>query len=488
MALFTDVIFLSLTAFLGLFVVANSSSPGIIARFSNAGFQYIVFESLKSTLKRDVKVPDQSGSFSPAVGSVEYHLTEVVSKLTPNQVTTRINPGTGVTVSIGQMEASIRGKFSYKYTLMYIPTTSNSGNFVLTTSDVSLSVDMTVEMNVDDQPVVDFTNCSASVENIDLKLDASYRPTSFLNIFKGRLEDYLCDAIRNKRNLIEELLNNMKPCLDKACNFRIDLNFVSPLVFGENFIETSHRGELFWKNDTVSAPLEALLFQPLPPSSKMAELYVSSYVLNTALFTMYRSNLLNYMFTKDDLLYECQNALDTSCESNNSLCIGNIFPGEFASSPSASLELGLVTDSPPFISISNASLSIAFSIHANVSVINSDGIVVAMRQLLLRGSFLGFIFINPDALMDFNATDVTFENATFGDTELEIDRFKSEDSDAISRLKSIAIQCVLSKLIAYRQSSLSVTNIGGFHTTNRALKLIENAVAFTFDGFYSNGI
>lgn len=492
------VMFLSWTAFLGLFDVASPSPPpGILVRLTYKGLQTAVdvaSKRLKSRINQGMHVPDMSGSFRPGTGHLEYFLTEVeVKECSLDEVTVRINPGTGVTISIGKIQALIGGKFRYKYTIMYIPTW-NSGTFSVTTSDVSLCVEVTVRMNPDGQPIVDFPSCTASIGNIGLTFEAKHmnwllgRLTKRLkDKMKPTLQDAICDAIRNGRDRIEkELAKNIKPCLDSACNCRIDLCFVSHPVFGENFIETGHRGEVFCKNDTGLAPFEPIPFQPLPLSSKMAELYVSPYVFNTAMRAMHQNELLSYKFTKYDLPDTCPNALDTSCKRSESLCIRNVLPNVFGSFPNASVELYFFTISPPFMSISSDSLSVTIHVHANVSIRNLDGSIIAERLLTLRGSYVALVFINPNASVDFTVTDVNFVNATISDKDTETDLFEIDDSYVISRLQLIAKICILPKIITLRQ--ISVKTVGGFHTANRSLELIPNAFAFTADGFDSNGI
>lgn len=491
------VIFLSWTAFIGLFDVASPSlPPGILVRLPHKGLQTAVdvaSKQLKSRINQGIHVPDMSGSFRPGAGHLEYFLTKVeVKECSLDEVTVRINQGIGVTISVGKIQALIGGKFRYKYTIMYIPTW-NSGTFSVTTSDVSLSVEVTVRMNPYGQPIVNFPSCSASVGNIGLTFEAKHmnwllsRLTKRLkDKMKPTLEDGICDAIRNGRNQIEkEFAKNIKPCLDSGCDFHIDLRFVSHPVFGENFIETTLLGVVFYMNDTRLAPFEALPFQPLPLSSKMADLYVSPYVFNTAMLVLHINDLLSYKFTKYDLPDTCANTLGTSCKSE-SLCIRNILPDVYGSFPNASVELYFFTISPPFMSISNDSLSVTFHVHANVAIRNLEGSVMAVRLLTLRGSFAAMVFINPDDFIDFTVTDVIFVNATSSDKETEIDLFKIDDSYVISHLQLIAKICILPKILTLRQ--MSVKNVGGFHTANRSLELIPNAFAFTADGFDSNGI
>lgn len=502
MKLSASIVFLGWTvaSLLGLFGVATPSSPpGILTRLSSEGLQTVAevgSKWLTGRINKGVDVPDLTGSFSPGVGNVEYSLNEVkVREFSLDQLTVTINKGSGFRVSIGKMKAIIGGKFSYKYTLMYIPSW-NGGTVSLTASDASLSFEVTAGMNpADGLPTFDFRSCSASVENIDLNLQADVA-NWFLNLFTGKikdrvkpmLKDAICDKIKNGQNMIAtEVAKNIKPCLGSSCNFRIDLHFVSPPVFGENFTETAHRGEIFWQDDTQPAPYEAPPFQPLPPSSKMADLYVNAYAVNTAMYAMHKHNVLSYKFTKHDLPDSCPNALDTSCE-NKSLCIGNIFPSIFGHFPNASVELDFVTTSPPFLSISTGRFSIAFSVLTNVLVRNSDEAIMAVKQLVLTGSIAASISINEDALISFADTEVVFVNASISDKEKEADLFKSHDSDAIGRLQVIAKECVLPKLIAFRQSMLSVTNVGGFHTRNRDIQLIPNATVLTSDGYFANGI
>jgi len=488
MKLFAVVILLSWPTVSSLRPVVGPP-PGVLVRISERGIQYAakkIMEWVDLKIDPGMRFSDMKGTFKPAIGKIDYVMTDIKAKnFNWYDLSGDIVPGVGFRISFHRISVTISGNFKLNYTAAITGTTSNSGTFTLGLSDVSLYVNATVGMGDGGLPTVDFPGCSASIGNIDLDFKferfnwaAGYFKENIKSAIKPTLIDGIRKAVRNGPNLMmPEIANNIKPCLDKSCYFLIDLRFTSPPVFGKGFVETAHQGQIFWKSDSSQAPFKAQPFEHLPPSLKMADLYVNTYVMNTLLYAVYQNDLLSYEFTKEDIPPEFRFLVNTSCQS---FCIGTIFKDVFGPYPAQTVELDAVATKVPVLNVyDNNAYSVSFAGNVTIQIRNSAGIVTTLGVLTLDGSVVGSALINSEGRVVFIVNQILFASASISDKE-----GKGGNNDVTDMLRSAATNNLLPKLNEFGQNGFSILSIGKMSANRASLKMIQNAFVLMTDVIY----
>lgn len=416
-------------------------------------------------------------------------MTEIVARdFNWYEVNGGIIPGVGVSASFHRISVSVNGKFEYVYTVASIPT-KNSGTLSVTISDVSLYVNATAGMAAGGRPTVDFPGCSASIGNINIKFKAAtvnWILQLFTDTIKANMKPILtgaiCKAVKDGRYLIvKQIANYIKPCLDRSCYFLIDLRFVSPPVFGKGFIEAAYQGEIFWKSDKRLAPFKALPFRRLEVSSKMADLYVNAYVLNTLLYAVHQNDLLSYEFTRNDLPRGYHYVMNTSCDSES--CIGNLLPSIFSRHPAATVELDVIATKSPFLNISDKGCSIALGGNIKIQIRNSTGSVTTLAVLTLEGYAEMSVTINSRGKVAFKVKDFVFTSARISDKETKGKIRLGKDVAKVLRLATG--KYVLPKLNEIGKKGLSILHFGKLSASSSFLMPIQNAFLLSTDVTYS---
>lgn len=492
MKLFAVVIFLSWTAVSFPRALAQPP-PGILVRLSERGIQYAakkIMDWVDFKIDPGMRFSDQKGAFQLKFGNVEYLMSEIVARdFNWYEVNGGIIPGVGVSASFHRISVSISGKFEYVYTVASIPT-SNSGTLSVTISDVSLYVNATAGMAAGGKPTVDFPGCSASIGNMDIKFETATVVNWILELFKDTIKanmkpiltGAICKAVKDGRYLIEkQIANYTKPCLDRSCHFLIDLRFVSPPVFGKGFIEAAFQGQIFWKSDKRLAPFKALPFRRLQVSSKMADLYVNAYVLNTLLYAVHQNDLLSYEFTRNDLPRGYHYLMNTSCTSNS--CIGKLLPDIFSRHPEATVELDVIATKSPFLNISDKGCSIALGGNIKIQIRNSTGSVTTLGVLALEGYAEMSVSINSQGKVAFKVKEFEFTSARISDKETNGKIRLGKNVAEV--LRSATGKYVLPKLNEIGKKGLSILHFGKLSANSSFLMLVQNAFVLTTDVTYS---
>ena len=290
-------------------ITSGEVNPGLRLRLSQNGLNYagnVAIDKLSAKV-RGARLPDQSGKKRLKVGKVSYSITGMaVTRF--NRPTSRIviNPGKGLTWSTAGTDATISGNWRYKYKLGFIRIRDH-GRFSVSVSGLDFSVSVTLGVDRGGRPTLTSTGCTSRVGRVRVKFHGG---RSWLyNLFRKFIERPL------KRQLQSKICKLAREEIDKKGRGELStLNVLAPLgkqmvldyrltkapVFGSGYLESCHKGEVFWKADPRRRP--PFLPAPLPMSiampSKMVYIWASDHVINSLSYAAFRHGLLQHNLRK----------------------------------------------------------------------------------------------------------------------------------------------------------------------------------------------
>ena len=79
----------------------------------------------------------------------------------------------------------------------------------------------------------------------------------------------------------------------------LDCRLISAPVFGSGYVESYHKGEIYWKTDPTKQPT----FTPAPfpqttPAAKTVYIWASDFVVNSMSFAVFTHGMLQYNLTR----------------------------------------------------------------------------------------------------------------------------------------------------------------------------------------------
>lgn len=431
-------------------------SPGVALRVNQNLFDYAANvgpQLVKEQVNRQpLLVPDHNGSLPMSVCEINYYLTNIkVKKLTGAKVTAKIIPDVGIDLCIENAEAFATGKFLFTYTMMWIPST-NGGSFDITLSGIRVLVKLTAGMDSTGSPIVDVTDCSATIERSKLNLNA-YSSNWILGMFTGSiesavkptLEKEICESVKKNRAKITQLVaQNTKLPITKSKTLYMDLGLISAPKFGEGFIETKHRGEVTWANDTRRVKYLPSRFLSIPESQKMISFYASKYTINTYLYAIFNNKGLSYRFTRKDLLQKNKGCLDTDSK-NSPVCISTMIPGLSEAHPGATVELVLTATGVPILDISKGDSIATHETKITMDVRGANGKLTTIGEFLTKGTLTGAPYVKGGTL-HLNVTSIRLKKASLDD-KVEPSPELKKLKDPLDTLQKIIDQLVLPRLV-----------------------------------------
>ncbi len=228
------------------------------------------------------------------------------------------------------------------------------GSFKLKIYGVSLTIGITLGEDSTGRPTITATSCSGDVGKVDIKFDHSI--SWLLNLFRDSIESSMKEQIKKKlcsyaneavNKDAQQALAKVKLETNLGKVGLLDYSLVTPPVFGNGYIETSHKGEVYWISGKQEAPFTPAPFPALQNNTKMAYFFISDYLVNSAAWQMQNHGLIIHNLTKSDFDLDQKYRLNTTCSGSfTKACIGN-FIVKLQDFVNSSVEIVMYTTEAP---------------------------------------------------------------------------------------------------------------------------------------------
>lgn len=342
-----------------LLVSSQAKNPGIRFRVTDNGLQYVdsvAIQILEEKVKTAI-IPDISGDAGTPIGHISYSLKSIhFNSLSITSSTLKTDATVGLQFQIYGASTSLSGNWHYRRDAW--PHISGGDTFDLEVSGITVTLAAKLGVDSAGHPSISSAGCSCSVGSVKIHFHGG---ASWLyNLFdhyidgkiKGMLQDKLCaetsDVIDNNA---EKALATFP--VQKQIGKYADINY--SLVSSPNFTETF--ADYFIKGEFVSAisPEEAPFSpSPLPfdsESDKMAYIWITDYVVNTAGLVYQDAGVLNKTIIPSMLPPNFSYPLNTNT-------FKLIIPKLYALYPNRPMKLEAYSTTRPQISTTSAGVSL----------------------------------------------------------------------------------------------------------------------------------
>jgi len=373
-----------LGCFLLLSIAAATTNPGLKLRLSQKGLDYgasVAIDQLSGKVAGQ-SIPDQSGESKVAIGKVKYWVTgmKVTSFNKPSSRVT-VAPKTGLTWSVTGISAKLHGDWRYEFKKAFIKI-KDHGSFDV---DITASITVSVTLGKDGtgHPTIRTTNCNSDISHLNVKFHggASWLynlfSSSIEHSLKGALNKMLCKSVDDEvNNDANAALAKMKVLVPLNNLGELDYSLTQVPSFTTTYIESYHKGEIFWKGDKTEAPVKNPTIND-PPLDGMISFLASDYILNTAGYVLQKHGILKYDLTRKDLPDANKDLLNTTCTGNGQFslvtCIGMFITQLKTMYPKSLVEIALATSEAPTLEIESSGLRGHFVGQAVFTVRTPDG-------------------------------------------------------------------------------------------------------------------
>ena len=211
------------------------------------------------------------------------------------------------------------------------------------------------------RPTIHADGCSASVDSVDVKHHGgtSWLYNLIVNQFEHKMKDMvqkaICDqAYKAVNEDAEKALAKSKLVASIRKTGVLDFSMLSDPFYANGYMESYHKGEIFWSGSHNKAPFHPNTFPESHKKSKMAYIWVSDYLMNTAGYVLQNQGILQYYLTPTDLKPKDRYYLYTTCPDND--CIGNFIVDLQEDFPNSEIHINMSTSIAPTLSIANGQM------------------------------------------------------------------------------------------------------------------------------------
>ncbi|XP_062595851.1 uncharacterized protein LOC134257224 isoform X1 [Saccostrea cucullata] len=195
-------------------------------------------------------------------------------------------------------------------------------------------------------------SCSILLANITINYTDCVNPTERLcekgteefkhNFIKNKLNKtlQLLDVCNRLDKVIDAISKKMKktdlaPVIQPGFFFKVNLSMSEKPSYNKSYIDTYHKGDVFWHSTLEKYPTECVNFDRDKSTSKMLYLWISKYGIRNFLKGFQRHGMLHYMITAENL--NAGHGLNTTCEVG--VCVGRLVPSIAEKYPNCFVDL-----------------------------------------------------------------------------------------------------------------------------------------------------
>ncbi|XP_059147825.1 bactericidal permeability-increasing protein-like [Physella acuta] len=253
----------------------------------------------------------------------------------------------------------------------------DDGSVDIVISDVSLSVTVGLGVDASSRPMLDTKSCDSSIDDVSLKFQGLNE--MIWNLFSDILGDLLKDVLQMKVGL--------------GGRFVLDYGLIAPVTFTADYMESLHKGEVYWITDKKESPLTPERIPPWGDYSRMLYLWVTEYTANTMAQVAQDHGYLQYNLTAKDLPAAIRSILHTSCTGR---CIGTLVPKIRAKYPNSLVEIHVKSSSTPLANILDSGLNLGLLGDLVLYARTPDGNLAYLLTLAMKLSLTGTAYIHHE--------------------------------------------------------------------------------------------
>jgi len=345
-----------------LVVFTRATNPGIRLRITDKGLQYVDSIAVQ-VLNEKVKtatIPDISGDADTPLGHVSYSLSSIhFNSFSIPSSTFKTDPGVGLQLQISDASASLSGNWHYRKD--HWPHVSGGDSFDLDVSGLAATVKTKLGVDSTGHPTIAAAGCSSSIGSVKIHFHGG---ASWLyNLFdsyvdkkiKQILQDKLCQEISDLINNNAEKALSTFPVQKQIDKYAvINYSLVSNPNFTESYADVFIKGEFLSATSPKEAPFSPTPLPPESESDKMAYLWMTDYVVNTAGLVFQQAGALNETITPSMLPPNFSYPLNTNT-------FKLIIPQLYRLYPNRPMKLVAVSTERPQILTSSAGVKLSIS-------------------------------------------------------------------------------------------------------------------------------
>ncbi|XP_058418107.1 lipopolysaccharide-binding protein isoform X2 [Diceros bicornis minor] len=284
---------------------APGHSPGLVARITDKGLEYVAKEGLVGLQRKlhGIALPDFTGDFRIShLGRVryEFHSLDISSCELLGSALTPL-PGQGLSLAISDSSIGVHGKWKVRKSFVKL-----DGSFDVWVKDITTSVNLLLGSEPSGRPTVTVSSCSSHIS--DVEVDVSGDLGWLLNLFHSQiesrfqevLESKICEKIQNSvTSDLQPYLQTLPVTTEMDSLASIDYSLMQAPRVTDQVLDVMFKGEIFNHNHRSPVPFGAPVMSLPEECNRMVYFAISDYVFNTASLVYQEAGYLNFSITDD---------------------------------------------------------------------------------------------------------------------------------------------------------------------------------------------
>ncbi|XP_055977788.1 lipopolysaccharide-binding protein-like [Sorex fumeus] len=370
------------------------ASPGLAARITNQGLEYVAAKGLEALQKElyTITLPDFTGDFLKK-GHYEFHSLSVQSCELRHSALTPL-PGQGLSVSISDSFFSVQGKWKIRLTFV-----KAQGSFELQANGISISFTLLLGRDPSGRPTVSATTCSSHIRDVDVDMPGSLRwmlgvfHDYIESKFRRETESKICEMVQNSvTSDLQPYLQTLPVTAEVDSFASIDYSLMEAPRATDRSLDVMFKGEFFNPGHRSPVPFLAPAMSFPEEYNQMVYFTISDYVFNTASLAYYKAGYLNFTITDDKVPPSSNVRLTTQS-------FRAFAPRLARKYPNMNLELQGALASAPVLTFSPGNLSLAPQIEIEAFVLQPSSAKEPVFQITVA--------TNISAMMTFSNNKIT---------------------------------------------------------------------------------
>ncbi|VFV16952.1 lipopolysaccharide-binding protein [Lynx pardinus] len=377
---------------------ALGANPGLVARITDKGLQYVAHEGLV-TLREEllrITLPDFTGDFKIKPfgrGHYEFHSQQIHSCELPGSTLTPL-PGQGLSFTISDSFIRVQSEWKVRKSFVKL-----HGSLDVEVKGITISVNLLLGRELSGRPTVSATSCSSHIQ--DVEVDVSGDLGWLLNLFDNQIESKLRKALENKicERIQKSVASDLQPYLQtlpvttEIDSFAgIDYSLTEAPRATAQMLDVMFKGEIFNRDRYSPVTFLAPVMSLPEDHNRMVYFAISDYVFNTASRVYHEAGHLNFSITDDMVPSGSTIRLTTKSFRSFAPRLARLYPN-------MNLELQGTMASAPFLNLSPGNLSLTPQMEIEGFVLLPSSV----REPVFR---LG-VATNVSAMLTFNTSKIT---------------------------------------------------------------------------------
>ncbi|CAD5113721.1 DgyrCDS2885 [Dimorphilus gyrociliatus] len=403
--------------------IGNLEKPNVKIRVTENGLRFIndfapdiIMEAL-----REIKFPNiGESSYGLEAEIYNIRLVEIPKRLDVDIYTVE---GVGLQIYVRNVFIKIRSDYSYKFWSI----SSSKGTMDVDTVNFGVKVLISND-NSSGKPSLQITECTSSG---DVAISFGHDIGSVLNIITTIFRKDLVNLVKNSicttgREKINDVLKRYLPNAKFPVNidskkYSFSLSLTEPVTFKKDYFDIKERVELLEFNSQSKYPVAPPQIPDMDNNvSKMVYLVLSSHVINSASYSLFRAGGLSIRISKNSPFIppEMKKYFRSTCQENE-ICLGNYLQTIKTKYPNHSLSLFVRALRQPTVSINNNEINLKLQVAIDLEV-QKDKMYFSILESKVNSSIDCVLNLAGDGV-DLDVTDI---RAKFVVDKTEISFFK----------------------------------------------------------------